>query len=33
VPGVPGVPGVAEVLRAGVETWPHALVDRGDHEA
>ena len=23
----------ADVLRAGVEAWPHALVERGDHEA
>jgi hypothetical protein len=23
----------AEVLRAGVESWPYALVDHGDHEA
>jgi predicted ATPase len=23
----------AEALRAGVESWPYALVDRGDHEA
>src|ERR1044071_5280709 len=28
-----GMPSAAEVLRTGVEAWPHALADRRDHEA
>jgi hypothetical protein len=28
-----GMPSASEMLKAGVEAWPHALAERRDHEA